>query len=162
MRLKGLDYSEPSIALCRKACPPDIIFEQMDFLAPSIEKKDFHTVTCLVDKGTLDAMTLNPESSPELSQQHSAEKIPRCDAIVTLYRKTLGSLLVPLSSFFMITSCNWTKEELLRWFDTRIISESPLIRLHYLEQIPHPAFHFGGSSGQTVTTLIFTTSLLEK
>ena len=82
---------------------------------------------CL-DKGTYDAISLAADSK---------ERKERYAAAVHRQLKEGG--------LFIITSCNWTKEELLLLF--------PFLRLK--SDILAPAFCFGGKSGQTVTTLVF-------
>lgn len=51
-----------------------------------------------------------------------------------------------VKGFFLITSCNWTKEELLDEF-----SEG----FELFEELPTPTFSFGGRSGNSVTALVF-------
>ncbi|KFW87970.1 Methyltransferase-like 10, partial [Phalacrocorax carbo] len=48
--------------------------------------------------------------------------------------------------FFLITSCNWTKEELLNEFREGF---------EILEELPTPKFCFGGRIGNSVTALVF-------
>lgn len=50
-------------------------------------------------------------------------------------------------STFIITSCNNTKEELLKYFNNE--------KIIFVSEIEHKKFVFGGKTGQTVTTLIF-------
>ena len=64
--------------------------------------------------------------------------------------ETYGSKVEPLmkiGAFLVITSCNWTEEELRKWF------ESP--RLAYHDTIRFPSFTFGGVKGQTVSSVCF-------
>ena len=49
-------------------------------------------------------------------------------------------------SFFFITSCNWTEEELKTFFQTHFSVKTVL---------PTPKFQFGGATGSTVTSIIF-------
>ena len=63
----------------------------------STELSGFHIC---VDKGTFDAISLNPDSAIEKRKQ---------------YVKSLSRVLNG-KGFFLITSCNWTKEELLNEF----------------------------------------------
>ena len=104
---------------------------------------------CIVDKGTLDAMTLNPEVQISVGT--------RVDNIVEKYRNTLSSLLSSERGIFMITSCNWTRDELMSWFHEKkfFSGTTKSCRLRFKEQIEHASYTFGGSSGQLVTTLIF-------
>lgn len=68
-----------------------------DFLAPSAELSGFDIC---IDKGTFDAISLDP--SDAVGKQK-------------LYVGSLCRVLKP-EGFFLITSCNWTKEELLNEF----------------------------------------------
>ena len=49
-------------------------------------------------------------------------------------------------SFFFITSCHWTEEELKTFFGTHFNAKTVL---------PTPKFQFGGVTGSTVTSIIF-------
>lgn len=69
----------------------------MDFLRCQAELKDFDIC---IDKGTFDAISLNPENTEEGKK---------------LYVQALKGALKN-NGFFAITSCNWTKEQLLERF----------------------------------------------
>ncbi|KAK7824238.1 hypothetical protein U0070_001709 [Myodes glareolus] len=56
------------------------------------------------------------------------------------------SRVLEVKGFFLITSCNWTKAELLDVF-----SEG----FELFEELPTPKFSFGGRSGNTVAALVF-------
>ncbi|XP_014649546.1 PREDICTED: protein-lysine N-methyltransferase METTL10 isoform X2 [Ceratotherium simum simum] len=81
-------------------------------------------------KGTFDAISLNPDNAIEKRKQ---------------YVKSLSRVL-KVKGFFLITSCNWTKEELLNEF-----SEG----FELFEELPTPKFSFGGRSGNSVAALVF-------
>ncbi|XP_062621656.1 uncharacterized protein LOC134283224 [Saccostrea cucullata] len=83
----------------------------------------------VIDKGTYDAISLIPDSEVEARQA---------------YLKTVKHL-VDEDRIFVITSCNWTKEQLLQFF-------KPEFEL--FEKIPTPSFQFGGQMGSTVTSLV--------
>lgn len=53
-----------------------------------------------IDKGTFDAISLSPEDREEAKKHYMA---------------SLRTVLQP-NGFFIITSCNWTKEQLLQIF----------------------------------------------
>ena len=82
-----------------------------------------------IDKGTYDAVSLNPENSYEKRQ---------------LYIKKLCSWM-PDNGLFIIVSCNWTTDELKSQFSC----------LKFVEEIKAKSFSFGGATGQTVSTCIF-------
>ncbi|XP_053440137.1 EEF1A lysine methyltransferase 2 isoform X3 [Nycticebus coucang] len=98
-----------------------------DFLSPSTKLSGFHIC---IDKGTFDAISLNPDNAVEKRKQ---------------YVKSLSRVL-RVKGFFLITSCNWTKEELLNEF-----SEG----FEFFEELPTPKFSFGGRSGNSVAALVF-------
>lgn len=69
----------------------------MDFLNCCGELKDFDVC---IDKGTFDAISLNPDGTKGAK---------------THYVQALKDVLKD-KGFFVITSCNWTKEQLLHRF----------------------------------------------
>lgn len=82
---------------------------------------------CL-DKGTYDAISLTANSKQQ-KERYAA----------TVHRHLREG------GFFVITSCNWTKQELLQLFPC----------FNFKSDILAPSFSFGGKSGQTVTTVVF-------
>lgn len=68
-----------------------------DFLNLPAELSGFHVC---IDKGTFDAISLSPDGALEKRKQ---------------YVNSLSRVL-EANGFFLITSCNWTEEELLREF----------------------------------------------
>ena len=94
---------------------------------PSTKLSGFHIC---IDKGTFDAISLNPDNAIEKRKQ---------------YVESLSRVL-KVKGFFLITSCNWTKEELLDDF----VEGSELFK-----ELPTPTFSFGSQSGNCVATLVF-------
>jgi EEF1A lysine methyltransferase 2 len=136
----GVDYSSQSIQLAQKiqtSKPPsytDIQFHVWDILSQppgSWLKGGFDVV---LDKGTFDAICL--------SQEKDAQGRRICEG----YREKVEPLLKE-GARFLITSCNWTAEELKGWFE----SES----LVHEGSVKYPSFTFGGKSGSSVVTLCF-------
>lgn len=84
---------------------------------------------CL-DKGTYDAVSLNPDSASEMRLSY----------------KTSVHHMLKEGGIFFITSCNWTDEELKRSFSDCFSVKSIL---------PTPKLKFGGQSGSNVTTIVF-------
>jgi SAM-dependent methyltransferase len=68
--------------------------------------------------------------------------------VVDNYYDVLNQILAP-NGYFLITSCNYTKDELMKYF------LKPNSCLEFVLEVPHRSFQFGGSSGNTVTSLIF-------
>lgn len=108
----------------------------------------------LFDKGTFDAICLNEDKSMR-----------------TRYISTIVSLMKD-TSYFVITSCNWTQQELLQMFEPLSTPESRSAEhaelaalqpsgtcLKMFKSLKHPEFSFGGRSGSTVATLAFKLSL---
>lgn len=62
--------------------------------------------------------------------------------------------LVREGGLFLVTSCNWTEEELEAWFG----EGSPDVeggRFVRVGKVKYPSFSFGGVKGQTISTLCF-------
>ncbi|XP_067373962.1 EEF1A lysine methyltransferase 2 isoform X1 [Channa argus] len=129
--LMGIDYSSASVELARNILQAenlaDVSVKEMDFLKCQGELKDFDIC---IDKGTFDAISLNPENMEEGKK---------------LYLHALKDCLKD-KGFFAITSCNWTKEQLLVRF-----SEG----FEFVQELPTPSFQFGGKIGNSVSALIF-------
>ncbi|XP_068404831.1 EEF1A lysine methyltransferase 2 isoform X2 [Eschrichtius robustus] len=129
--ITGIDYSPSAIQLSgniiEKEGLSNIKLKVEDFLNPSTKLSGFHIC---IDKGTFDAISLNPDNAIEKRKQ---------------YVKSLSRVL-KVKGFFLITSCNWTKEELLNEF-----SEG----FELFEELRTPRFSFGGRSGNSVAALVF-------
>uniref|UniRef100_A0A673LQT7 EEF1A lysine methyltransferase 2 n=1 Tax=Sinocyclocheilus rhinocerous TaxID=307959 RepID=A0A673LQT7_9TELE len=91
--LTGIDYSKAAVELTVNILEEEVA----DFLNPSAELKGFDAC---IDKGTFDAISLSPEDR---------EEAKKC------YVNSLKTVVQP-GGFFIITSCNWTKEQLLQIF----------------------------------------------
>ncbi|KAG9292842.1 hypothetical protein G9A89_016204 [Geosiphon pyriformis] len=89
----------------------------------------------VLDKGTYDAISLNPDI---VRQQKLGEK--------DLYPELVKTLVKEETGIFLITSCNWTEEELKSRFGDEFV---------YHSHIKHPRFAFGGATGQTISTVAF-------
>ncbi|KAL5014464.1 hypothetical protein ScPMuIL_008734 [Solemya velum] len=134
--LTGIDYSSGAIQLAKKVAEADgfkdIVFEVGDLTAedsigncPCFSRK---YGVCL-DKGTYDAISLMPTS---------------CTEARVSYLRIVKTVMVD-DGIFILTSCNWTKEQLLEFFGKDFRLEA---------NIPTPSFQFGGKQGNTVTTLV--------
>jgi len=88
----------------------------------------------VLDKGTFDAISLSSDldtSGHRAFERYGAKVEP----------------LVKVGGYFVIVSCNWTEEEVRRWF------ESPGLR--WRERVKFPSFRFGGREGSTVCCVCF-------
>ncbi|GFU45790.1 EEF1A lysine methyltransferase 2 [Nephila pilipes] len=103
----------------------------LDFLKEDVKsssmfcKREFHVI---IDKGTYDAICLDVEHAEKKRKQY------------------INQILNLLSSngYFLLFSCNWTKEELLLHFKDFMLQD----------EIEVPSIGFGGKVGQTVTALV--------
>jgi cyclopropane fatty-acyl-phospholipid synthase-like methyltransferase len=134
--LYGMDYSEKSIELARQIIEErletdDIKLFVDDLSEPSCQYNDLCEFDLIHDKGTFDAYMSD--------KNHKA--FVYFDYIIKKSRN---------SGVFLITSCNFTKDELLNF-----VAEKHKERFSLKSEVPHKSFYYGGSTGQTVTTLIF-------
>ncbi|GBM88585.1 EEF1A lysine methyltransferase 2 [Araneus ventricosus] len=130
--LTGVDYSEEAIQLAQKITDSKNVkanLKTLDFLNPSDQtkfcSKDFHVI---IDKGTYDAICLDVEHIEEKRRQY------------------IHQILNLLSSdgYFILFSCNWTKDELQKHFRDFCLND----------EIDIPSISFGGKTGQTITALV--------
>ncbi|XP_052781634.1 EEF1A lysine methyltransferase 2-like [Mya arenaria] len=135
-RLTGVDYSELAVMLSKSVASSEgfgnIEFETGDL----ISEERPNPCTCLtrkykvvLDKGTYDAISLMPGDSVS-ARMH--------------YLATVKELMTS-DGIFSITSCNWTKDQLLEFFKEHFT-------LH--DEIKFKTIQFGGVTGSTYTSLI--------
>jgi len=108
-----------------------------DDLSSSLRTPQFDVI---LDKGTFDAISLCPEEADR-------KKGLYVDFVRTLLKgeedeEAEGGR----GGFFCLTSCNWTRDELVKTF-------GQYFTLH--DRIEFPSFRFGGKTGSTVTSLVF-------
>lgn len=152
-RMVGIDYSGASIRLAKEICATrfndicdsqnyrEIELYEWDIIGsePPLpwtkygSSKDFDVV---LDKGTFDAICLSQELDS------TGRRI--CEG----YREKVEELVKP-GGRFLITSCNWTDEELRGWF----AGEGS--QLVFEDRVKYPSFRFGGKEGSSVVTLCF-------
>jgi len=101
--LLGIDYSDASIQLCQAIAQSKdvqgIQWKTADCLADDITSK-LGNFELILDKGTYDAICLG-------TQNQDCPVHPSA-----IYVKNIASLLAK-DGLFLITSCNWTKDELI-------------------------------------------------
>ncbi|ODM18957.1 hypothetical protein SI65_05574 [Aspergillus cristatus] len=90
----------------------------------------------VLDKGTFDAISLSEEM---VAEKRVCERYP--GVVVGLVRE---------GGFLVVTSCNWTEEEIVRWFVDGTKGE-----LKVWGRVEYPRFRFGGKEGQGVCTVCF-------
>ena len=149
--LVGTDYAPTAIeharhvtlAECSKVADPATGEEKVEGTLELVvdditdTKLQPHTFDLAFDKGTYDAILLAPGDEKE-----RAERLAK-------YRKCLHSLmrLDGDAVYFVITSCNFTKDELIRHFEDTFV---------YHSHLEYPVMTFGGAKGSTNATVIFT------
>lgn len=90
----------------------------------------------VLDKGTFDAVSLADD----------ARETRVCERYPDIARRLLRR-----GGYLVVTSCNWTEEELVSWF-TRAEGAD---RLVVWGRVEYPRFRFGGQEGQGVCTVCF-------
>lgn len=143
-QVAALDYSEKAVELAKKlvgfAEDDERIFRADILNSESLPSQFRSHFDVIVDKGTFDAISLNPDFV-------DLEKVSKTKIIADTFKDTLKALLAATSgSLFIITSCNWTSSELGHIFGPEF---------EPIGEIEHTKFVFGGKSGQDVSTLIF-------
>ena len=127
-----MDYSKASVEFCRRiaAGRGDVVeFERWDILGDERREEWEGTWDVVLDKGTFDAVCLS-------GKREEGRYVERVEELV---RK--GGLVV-------VTSCNWTEEELGKWWEGGG-------GLKTVGRVAYPVYSFGGGKGQTVCTMCF-------
>lgn len=91
----------------------------------------------VLDKGTFDAVSL----ADDAKTTRVCERYP-----------DIARHLVRRGGFLIVTTCNWTEEELVHWFTGERTSGD---RLVVWGRVEYPRFRFGGHEGQGVCTVCF-------
>ena len=91
----------------------------------------------VLDKGTFDAISL----AEDAKETNVCQRYP--DIVRRLIRK---------GGFLVVTSCNWTEEELVKWFTGPGDSSDSF---GVWGRVEYPRFRFGGQEGQGVCTVCF-------
>ncbi|KAF2824898.1 methyltransferase-like protein-like protein 10 [Ophiobolus disseminans] len=136
----GVDYSAQSVRLAEAIRDTkgegygDIALHEWNILSQSPGTWVGGGFDVVLDKGTFDAICL--------SQDTDAQGRRVCEG----YRERVEPLVRP-GGRFLITSCNWTEEELREWFEGG--------RFSFAGKVKYPSFTFGGKTGSSVVTLCF-------
>ncbi|OJK03151.1 hypothetical protein ASPACDRAFT_40473 [Aspergillus aculeatus ATCC 16872] len=152
----------------------EIRFEEWDILSASeagvvadglgwfpYEQRGFDIV---LDKGTFDAVSLSAElvsGTEDESQERKGGKMVQ-RRVCERYPGIARGLVRP-GGFLVVTSCNWTEEELVEWFTASAAvseggegeGEGLKDRLVVWGRVEYPRFRFGGREGQGVCTVCF-------
>ncbi|CRK87717.1 CLUMA_CG001507, isoform A, partial [Clunio marinus] len=127
--LTGIDYSENGIELAQKIAKDQnhtINYKVADLLSDALEVLGKFKVCH--DKGTYDAISL---------MENAMEKR-------SIYMKNVANLMND-DGLFIITSCNFTEDELIESFNEVFVKEA---------LIPTQTFRFGGKIGSVVTSIV--------
>jgi SAM-dependent methyltransferase len=104
----------------------------------------------VLDKGTFDAVSLSEEVVVEGKSEGKMIQRRVCERYPGIARR-----LVRKGGFLVVTSCNWTEEELVRWFTGEEAKGPGSDRLEVWGRVEYPKFRFGGQEGQGVCTVCF-------
>ncbi|XP_065359677.1 EEF1A lysine methyltransferase 2 [Calliphora vicina] len=130
--LLGVDYSPKAVELAQSIAKDQdlkIDYKVADLM--NVEScKDLGQFGVVHDKGTYDAISLCPDNPKEKRE---------------LYMESVRNIMTE-ESMFIITSCNWTEDELINSF---------LGKFEKMCSIPTPSFKFGGKVGSVVTSVVF-------
>lgn len=117
--LTGIDYSEPAIQLAKAVAEqrglPHIKYEVVDLLATGDDSwvsKNEQQFDVILDKGTFDAISLNPDQEKAKEKGIAGPRELYIEAVNKIINRNNNGL-------FLITSCNWTKDELIKLFAQR-------------------------------------------
>lgn len=143
---KGIDYSPESTefasAIAEQKYPElNINFEQTDLLIKNSTflEENSGKYDILLDKGTLDAIALNQDPLYDFEGKIGME----------VYASQVSKLMHE-NSILLITSCNFTEEELIK-----IITSDSSNNLSVWDKIDYPSFQFGGQKGSTICSIAF-------
>lgn len=163
-----MDYSEKSVALARQIAgkskehehehdehehddeEADEAAEAVAFSVWDVLNSSYDTVLSgaqadgwdvVLDKGTFDAISL--------SEERNVDGRRICEGYKGRVIK-----LVKRGGLFLVTSCNWTEQELEGWFGpgSGEVEGASFVRVG---RVTYPSFSFGGVKGQTISTLCF-------
>lgn len=136
-KMLGVDYSEKSIVFASEILTTqfpeadNLSFETADIFDDNWSPGKYDIV---LDKGTLDAIAL------------SGIKFDNDKTVVDIYPQAIEKLLEK-DSILLITSCNFTQEELIKIIETET--------LKMWKTIDYPVFEFGGVKGATICSIAF-------
>lgn len=146
-RMMGIDYSAPSIELASRIAEQkgytanEVGFRCWDILSSSPSRVwDGGKFDVVLDKGTFDAVSLCDETDAEgrrVSEGYRGKVLP----------------MVRRGGRFLVTSCNWTEEELREWFEGE--GEGEEGHFEWEGRVEYPRFRFGGKMGQSVSGVCF-------
>lgn len=149
-RMLGVDYSLKSVDFAERIAVDKgfdteekegkrVDFKHWDIMTQSpdgivLDGEETKGWDVVLDKGTFDAISL--------SEEKDANGRRICEG----YKKRVVPLIKD-GGLLLITSCNWTEDELNGWFRGG--------ELEVLERIKYRSFSFGGQKGQTISSVCY-------
>jgi hypothetical protein len=146
-RMLGVDYSEKSVEFARRIADDkgfgtrsgaaEVEFRWWDIMLQDpmgvvLEGQNEKGWDVVLDKGTFDAVSLSEEkdqSGRRVCESYKERAVP----------------LIRDGGILLVTSCNWTEDELRAWFEGG--------ELEYVDTIKYKSFSFGGRKGQTISSI---------
>ncbi|KAL2727778.1 EEF1A lysine methyltransferase 2 [Vespula maculifrons] len=132
--LTGIDYSQKAIDLANEilkennvTCSNLQVCDILDTDNHGLLKNYFKVAH---DKGTYDAISLHPDQPADKRGKY----------IDNVYN------ILQSNGYLILTSCNWTKDELLVHFKNKY---------DLIHELPVDSFQFGGKHGNIITQLVF-------
>uniref|UniRef100_A0A0A9WG81 Protein-lysine N-methyltransferase CM83_54793 n=2 Tax=Lygus hesperus TaxID=30085 RepID=A0A0A9WG81_LYGHE len=126
----GVDYCESAIELSKSIIDTQSMGHIKLEVADLTQDCNLVGFDIVLDKGTFDAISLSPDD-------------PKSKKL--MYLKNVSKMLND-GGLFVITSCNWTENELVEQFSTDF---------KHKQTIPTPTFSFGGKTGSVVSSVVF-------
>lgn len=146
-RMMGVDYSSQSIEFAKRIATDKrfgkgddeyVEFVHWDIITaspePILQGPNVNGWDVVLDKGTFDAISLSEEKDAQDRRICEGYK----ERVVPLIRQ---------NGLFLVTSCNWTEEELRGWFEGGV--------LQYVDSVKYKSFSFGGKKGQSISSVCF-------
>ena len=141
-RMIGIDYSSACLQLAYQLkIERGYRDSLMEFFRFDIMKDEHGSslgqFDVVLDKGTFDAISLSEEKDA------AGRRI--CEG----YRDRVKPF-VKQGGRFLVTSCNWTEQELKLWFEGEGEGD-----FQFEGRVDYPKFSFGGKTGQSVSGICF-------
>lgn len=136
----GIDYSETSVQFARDIASRksyQVTFERSDILQTndSFISQNSEVFDLVLDKGTLDAIAL------------SSDKYENGLTGFEIYPLHV-SKLIKKGGILLITSCNFTQDEIYKHFTSSG-------KFEFFGKVDYPTIEFGGAKGSTICTVAF-------
>ncbi|CAD6499362.1 BgTH12-07874 [Blumeria graminis f. sp. triticale] len=142
-RMLGVDYSEKSIEFAKRIAQGrnlrDVEFCRWDVMQDKADGVVLDEISAegwdvVLDKGTFDAISLSADQCSPGQRNYK-------------YYRTQVLPLIRKGGVLLITSCNWTEDEL------KLLLDGPGLAM--VSTIKYDNFSFGGKKGQTVSSVCF-------